>query len=163
MEHNESEVEIGKISPYTRNAKNSQIRNGILPYIQERGMKDARRINSNKDFRDYPKFRLVMGKDPATVNNEIITIKEALRWFRREEYIDYDPPFIETCTVDQRKRDDSNPPITVDDFLLLTEWLDKYVEDVPKGRQTYMRKMFRCYVHICTAAALRPAAAGENS
>ncbi|KZR93129.1 hypothetical protein MITS9509_00422 [Synechococcus sp. MIT S9509] len=119
-------------------------------------MKDARRINSNKDFRDYPKFRLVMGKDPATVNNEIITIKEALRWFRREEYIDYEPPFIETCTVDQRKRDDSNPPITVDDFLLITEWLDKYVEDVPKGRQTYMRKMFRCYVHICTAAALRP-------
>ena len=100
------------------------------------GLKDPKRINANKDFRSYPTWRLGQGKDQTTVNNEIITIKEAFRWFRREEYIDYDPPYIESCTVDQRKRDQFNPPIVVDDLIRIKEWLDKYVKDAPKGRQT---------------------------
>ena len=91
---------------------------------------------------------------------------------RREEYIDYDPPFLETCPIDQAKRDEANPPITADDFLRIKEWLDDYVDSAPKGtgtpgtqknpqggatrgRELYVRSLFRCYVHLCTAAALR--------
>tara|TARA_Y100001978_G_C23671293_1_gene423915 strand:- start:368 stop:1597 length:1230 start_codon:yes stop_codon:yes gene_type:complete len=156
MESQNCLVEMKQISPNTVSTKFSQIKSAIIPFIQEMGLKDPKRINANKDFRSYPTWRLGQGKDQTTVNNEIITIKEAFRWFRREEYIDYDPPYIESCTVDQRKRDQSNPPIVVDDFIRIKEWLDKYVKDAPKGRQTYMRQMFRCYVHICVGAALRP-------
>lgn len=156
IENEQQQVELGKLSQTTVSSKKSGIMNGILPYVAEKGLRDPKRVNANKDFRDYPDWRLAQGKDPATVNNEIITIKEAFRWFRREEYIDYDPPYIESCRVDQRKRDESNPPITVDDFLLIKEYLDAYVRDSPKGREKYMREMFRAYVVCSVSAALRP-------
>ncbi len=172
IEHQHIKVSNKQLSIRTVESKISGINNGILPFIISKGLKNPKRVNSNKDFRDYPDFRLAQGKDPATVNNEIITIKEAFRWMRREEFIDYDPPFIESCPVNQRKRDESNPPITVDDFLVIKEWLDSYVDENIKTsfenshanklqkrtytRERYMREMFRCYVHVCTAAALRP-------
>ncbi len=171
IEHQHIKASNKQLSVRTVESKISGIKNGILPFIAHKGLRNPKRVNSNKDFRDYPDFRLAQGKDPATVNNEIIIIKEAFRWMRREEYIDYDPPYIESCTVNQRKRDESNPPITVDDFLLMKDWLDAYVDEDIKtkfesshanklqkrtySRERYMRQMFRCYVHTCTAAALR--------
>ena len=156
IENEQRQVDSGKLSQGTVSSKKSQIMNGILPYVAERKLRDPNRVNANKDFRDYPDWRLLQGKEPATVNNEIITIKEAFRWFRREDYIDYDPPFIEPCRVDQKKRDESNPPIKVDDYLLIKEWLDAYVKDSPKGREKYMRELFRAYVTTSVSAALRP-------
>ena len=156
IENEQRQADLGKLSQATVSSKKSQIMKGILLYVAERKLRDPKRVNANKDFRDYPDWRLLQGKDPATVNNEIITIKEAFRWFRRQDYIDYDPPYIESCRIDQRKRDESNPPITADDFLIIKEYLDAYVKDSPKGRERYMRELFRAYVTTSVSAALRP-------
>ena len=75
----QQQVEMGKLSQQTVTSKKSGVVNGILPYIAHKRLRSPKRINSNRDFRDFPDFRLGMGKDPATVNNEIITIREALQ------------------------------------------------------------------------------------
>jgi len=156
IENEQQQVELGKLSQGTVSSKKSGIINGILPYVAEKKLRAPNRVNTNKDFRDYPDWRLLQGKDPSTINNEIITIKEAFRWFRRQDYIDYDPPYIESCRIDQKKRDESNPPIKVDDYLLIKEWLDSYVKESPRGREKYMRELFRAYVTTSVSAALRP-------
>ena len=168
LDYQSLEVEREKVAPGTFSVKKSQIINGILPYLAMKGLRNPLKLNPNKDWRDYPNYRLDQGMNPSSINNEIITIKEAFRWFRREEYVEYDVPFIEIFTIDQRKRDESNPPIPVDDFVRIKEWLDDYTtkkietrySDRLKGRhvnrERFARELFRHYCLTLTAAALRP-------
>ena len=168
LDYQEKEVERGKVAPATFSCKKSQIINGILPYLALKGIRNPEKMNPNRDWREYPNYRLDEGLNPSTINNEVITIREAFKWFRREEYVEYDIPYIEIFTIDQRKRDESNPPIPVDDFVRIKKWLDDYVKqeivtrfsDKLKGRhvnrERFARELFRHYCLTMTAAALRP-------
>ena len=168
IDSEEKEVDRGKLAETTFASKRSQILNGILPYIAAKGLRDPAKVNSNRDFRGYPDFRLDAGKNPSTINNEIITLREAFRWMRREELVEYDVPYVESFTINQRKREESNPPIPVDDFLLIKKWLDEYVgQDIKTGwgnkhkphftkRERFARELFRLYCLTMVAAALRP-------
>ena len=168
IDSEEKEVDRGKLAEATFASKRSGILNGILPYIAAKGLRDPTKVNSNRDFRGYPDFRFDEGKNPSTINNEIITLREAFRWMRREEFVEYDVPYVETFTIDQRKREESNPPIPVDDFVLIKEWLDEYVGQDIKNRwgnrhkphfskrERFARELFRQYCLTSVAAALRP-------
>ena len=163
----EKEVERGKLSESTFVAKRSGILNGI-PYIYAKALRDPSKVNSNRDFRGYPDFRLDQGKNPSIINNEIITLREAFRWMRREDLVEYDVPYVESCTINKRKREESNPPIPLDDFVVIKEWLDEYVRQDIKDRwgnrhkpqfnkrERFARELFRHYCLVSVAAALRP-------
>lgn len=152
----QEKVDRGLMSPRTFDSKKSSIINGIIPYLTARGMQDPRRINSSKDFRTYSDWRLDQGKQSSTINNEITIIKEAFKWMRREEFIDYDPPFIESLPMNQAKRDQSNPPIPVSDYGKISDWLNTYCEMNVNDREKYARYLFRASCLIRTTAALRP-------
>jgi len=87
---------------------------------------------------------------------------------RREDLVEYDVPYVESFTINQRKREESNPPIPVDDFIVIKEWLDEYVGQDIKDRwgnrhkpqftkrQRFARELFRHYCLVSVEAALRP-------
>lgn len=122
-------VDRGRLSQAILNRKRQQIENGILPYIAAKRLRDARKVKSNTDFREYPDFRMDQGKADGTINNEIITIKEAFRWMRREDLVDYEAPFNESITINQAKRDLSNPPISIEDFERIKRYLDDQLNE----------------------------------
>ena len=132
----QSEQELmdrGRIDEKTFISKKSGIVNGILPFIAAKRLKSPKKIKTNKDFRDYPNFRQDQGKADTTINNEIITIREAFRWMRVEDHIDFDPPLVETIPINQAKREEANPPIPVEDFEQIRKYLDVYSEEVGNG------------------------------
>lgn len=155
----QSEQELmdrGRIDEKTFISKKSGIVNGILPFIAAKRLKSPKKIKTNKDFRDYPNFRQDQGKADTTINNEIITIREAFRWMRVEDHIDFDPPLVETIPINQAKREEANPPIPVEDFEQIRKYLDVYSEEVGNGREGYMRKLFRTFCLTIANGALRP-------
>ena len=170
IDSQEKEVARGQIAEATFVAKRSQIINGILPYIALKKLRNLARVNSNRDFREYPAFRRDQGKNPSTINNEVVTLREAFRWMRREELVDCDVPFVETYTINQRKRDERNSPIPVDVFVLIKEWLDVYMgQDIKtrwgnkhkphfSKREKSARKLFRHYCLHEDCFACRPLA-----
>ena len=78
IENEQRQVDLGKLSQGTVSSKKSQIMNGILPYVAEKKLRDPNRVNANKDFRDYPDWRLHQGKEPATVIISLFTVAGSL-------------------------------------------------------------------------------------
>lgn len=155
----QSEQELmdrGRIDEKTFVSKKSGIINGILPFISAKRLKSPKKIKTNKDFRDYSNFRQDQEKADTTINNEIITIREAFRWMRVEDYIDYDPPLVETIPINQAKREEANPPIPVEDFEIISRYLDDYLQEDVRGYEGYKRMMFRSFVLTLANGALRP-------
>ena len=156
IENEQKLVDRDRLAQTTLNCKKSQIENGILPYIAAKRLRDARKVKSNTDFREYPDFRLDQGKSDGTINNEIITIKEAFRWMRREGLVDYEAPFIESITINQSKRDLSNPPIPIEDFERIRKYLDDQLNEEISRTESYYRHLFKTCVLTSASAALRP-------
>ncbi len=52
IDNEENQVELGKLKAGTVRAKKSGIMKGILAYIAQKGMKNPKRINANKDWRE---------------------------------------------------------------------------------------------------------------
>ena len=154
----QSEQELmdrGRIDQKTFASKKSGIVNGILPFITFKRLKSLKKILASKEFRDYPEFRQDQGKADTTINNEITTIREAFRWMRQQDYIDYDPPLVETIPINQAKKEEANPPIPVDDFEKIRRYLDAYVQEA-RGREGYKRALFRTFCLTVVNGALRP-------
>ena len=154
----QSEQELmdrGRIDQKTFASKKSGIVNGILPFITTKRLKSLKKMLANKEFRDYPEFRQDQGKADTTINNEITTIREAFRWMRQQDYIDYDPPLVETIPINQAKKEEANPPIPVDDFEKIRRYLDAYVQEA-RGREGYKRALFRTFCLTVVNGALRP-------
>ncbi|MEC8441048.1 MAG: hypothetical protein VXZ59_01900 [Cyanobacteriota bacterium] len=74
---------------------------------------------------------------------------------RQQDYIDYDPPLVETIPINQAKKEEANPPIPVDDFEKIRRYLDAYVQEA-RGREGYKRALFRTFCLTVVNGALRP-------
>ena len=140
-----------------------RMRNRILPYIEQSGVKSVQDI-TRKSFQDFSVYWKSNGKDIGTINNDINTFNLFLTWLCDQEVLDINKrPKLKKLKQVKDYKKDCNPPFSGKDWETFKETLYRYEtsegdeqDDMDKYEKWWFRKNFVNWVFFQMFGGNRP-------